>query len=352
MNNINKNINKNIDENNNIDNNVYEIIINSLNKIFSSADKDIRKFIYKKSNIKTRNTKLSFTDAFIYSLEYCKHNKTKIDIVNEFNIQRNENSENGCYNVISRTAFYEKEIKIPSEYYLDVYHKILKIYNENFNKNLENKLIAVDGTYNNTNVYNIKGYLETSLNMGFFDIEGDIPIDLTFNGIRNKNNELNTLREYILENKDKFKNVILVLDRAYCSYEFLTFLNSHKIKYVIRFRNNCKKIPKGERVIKFINHTTETIPNDDIENKTINGKKFKSITLKTVNKYILVTNIKKNDFDDDKIKDFYNKRWNIEVFFKIIKSNFKLGDLRITSIIQSDKFYIIHNLKILIIMLL
>ena len=37
----------------------------------------------------------------------------------------------------------------------------------------------------------------------------------------------------MLKNKDKFINVILILDRAYCSY-----------KFVIRFKNNCINIEK------------------------------------------------------------------------------------------------------------
>jgi len=32
-----------------------------------------------------------------------------------------------------------------------------------------------------------------------------------------------------------------VLDRAYCSYKFINFLNNRKINFVCRFRNNCKK---------------------------------------------------------------------------------------------------------------
>jgi len=32
-------------------------------------------------------------------------------------------------------------------------------------------------------VYNIKGFLETSLNMGFFDVYNEIPLDLTFCGL-------------------------------------------------------------------------------------------------------------------------------------------------------------------------
>ncbi len=35
-------------------------------------------------------------------------------------------------------------------------------------------------TYYNTNIKNIKDYLETSLNMGFFVVTYDIPIELIF----------------------------------------------------------------------------------------------------------------------------------------------------------------------------
>jgi hypothetical protein len=40
------------------------------------------------------------------------------------------------------------------------------------------KMIVIDGTYNNNNVYNIKGFLETSLslNMCFFDVYNKIPL--------------------------------------------------------------------------------------------------------------------------------------------------------------------------------
>jgi len=34
----------------------------------------------------------------------------------------------------------------------------------------------------NTNVKNIKGYLETSLTMGFFDVTHDVPVELIFKG--------------------------------------------------------------------------------------------------------------------------------------------------------------------------
>jgi hypothetical protein len=73
-----------------------------------------------------------------------------------------------------RTTLYEKESIIPIDYYVDIFQKIKEIY-ENLFKN----------DNNNTNVYNIKGFLETSLsiNMGFFDVYNEIHLDLTFCGL-------------------------------------------------------------------------------------------------------------------------------------------------------------------------
>ena len=74
--------------------------------------------------------------------------------------------------------------------------------------------------------------------------------------------------------------------------------------------------------------------------------------MKTTIDYTLITNLDIKDYSDDKIKEIYHQRWNIEVFFKKIKYNFKFSDLRITNIKQNDEMYSIHNMKILIIYLL
>ena len=77
--------------NNNFKQNInYKDIVNSINNIFINSDDDISKFIYDENNIITRKSKLSYSDAFLYSLLYCQSNKTKIDIVNEFNLERTE----------------------------------------------------------------------------------------------------------------------------------------------------------------------------------------------------------------------------------------------------------------------
>ena len=151
--------------------------------------------------------------------------------------------------------------------------------------------------------------------MGFFDVTCDIPIELIFKGEESKNKEIDALQKYITINKNELNNVIFVLDRAYCSYKFINFCYLKKIKYVIRFRNNCINIPKKNRIIKFNQSVYETVKNNDIDKQLIDNKKFSSVSLKTKNEYTLITNLDLKEYNDDKIKDIYKSRWNVEVFF-------------------------------------
>ena len=111
----------------NIDDINYKTIVNSINNIFLNVDKDISKDILLKFNIITRKSKLSFKDVLLYSLEYTHNNKTKIDIINKFNKDKEENEK------ISRTTFYEKENKISFSYYSNIYHKLINIIKNYFN---------------------------------------------------------------------------------------------------------------------------------------------------------------------------------------------------------------------------
>ena len=197
---------------------------------------------------------------------------------------------------------------IPLYYHVYIFNKLNDIYNDNFIDKILPLAIAVDGTYGNTNIKNIKGNLETSLTMGFFNVNNDIPIELLFYGEEAKNKEVKLLEDYMLKNKDKFKNAIFILDRAYCSYKFINFCKKYKFKFVIRFKNNCINIPKTIRVIVFSEYNIEIVNNNNIDKQLINNKKFKDVTLKTNNKYTLVTNLNINDYNNEKIKALYHQR--------------------------------------------
>lgn len=326
----------------------YEIITEELNKIFFNIDLKIRKSVEKDLNLTTRNTKIKYDMALLYSLLYTEKYKRKDEVVNDINnFEQTTKYKN--------TTLYEKEDKIPLSFYCTLFKSLHDLYNKLYNKDDKLKIMAVDGCYNNTNLYNIKQFLETSLNMGFYNVTDEIPIDFSFCGFKNKNNEIKQLIEYINNKKDYFQNIILVADRAYCSYNFINFLSKNKIKYVIRFRNNCKNFCKIEkdkyRIINSIISYTDTIENVKIDNYTIDDKYFKSVSYKYTDEYKILTNLD-NSYTDNDILEIYHKRWSVEVFFKIIKNNYKFEDLRITNNDGNSILYQKYNLKILIVHLI
>ena len=56
---------------------------------------------------------------------------------------------------------------IPITTYKNMFDKVKSLYKELYFVNDKDLLLAVDGTFNNTNILNKKDNLETSLNMGY-----------------------------------------------------------------------------------------------------------------------------------------------------------------------------------------
>lgn len=150
--------------------------------------------------------------------------------------------------------------------------------------------------------------------MCYYDVTNSVPIDITFKN-NNHNNEVSLAQKWINKNKNKCTNSIIIADRAYFKYDFFSFLISNNIKFVIRIKNNFKN--KNINNCRYINK--EFI----INKKVYNRKTKKTNTIKCTNKYSLIMNLDKNEYTDKKILDIYNKRWDIEVYFKYIKNNLK-----------------------------
>lgn len=326
----------------------YSNVTNKLNNIFYNLNDNIKKTIENTKQIKIRNRETSFIDALLYKFEYSKVNKTKQNIVSELNIKNNKNT--------FANSFFYRENQIPVLVYENIYKNISDLYKtlKNIDPNEQIK-VAVDGTFNNTNLNNNKK-LETSLNMGFYDITNDIPIDLTFEGVNKKNNELQTLIEYLKEKKITEKTV-LILDRIYCKYEFVDYLIKNNYNFVLRFRNNCKNFKnikniKNVRILKFFEDNTTHIAKEEYdkyidkeiekkrkkkasrnvkinieENEEIKIKEFKSIDLTMKYEYTLLTNLNEKIYNDKQIRKIYKERWNVEIFFKLLKYNFKFEHL-------------------------
>lgn len=214
------------------------------------------------------------------------------------------------------------ERKIPLQYYQNMLNKTKILFDKYNNKNNKYIIVAVDGTYNNTNLKKDKT-LETSLNMGYYDVSNGIPIDINLKGnIINK--EISSLISYINNSNNIDTNkVIFVLDRAYFSYDLFKFLEGKHIKFVIRVKNNCvcikNKKPKNINNVRFVSYNVNVL-----ETKKDKNNNDKSLMRKL--SCYLATNLDLT-YNDDVIRNIYKSRWDIEVFFKLVKSNFRFSYL-------------------------
>jgi hypothetical protein len=340
----------------------YKNVAGKLNNIFNNFNDIITKDVELSKKIQIRNRKTTFIDALLYKFNYSINDKTKEQIAGEINLLNNKNTFINSFNY--------RENQIPVSTYKNIFTDVSQLYKQLNKIDTEEPIkIAVDGTFNNTNV-NSSPLLETSLNMGYYDVTNDIPLDLTFEGNNKKNSELSTLIDY-LNKKNITSNCILILDRIYCKYEFIDYLIKNNYKFVVRFRNNCKNFKKIKaveeiRILKFfeehqnnvtfdkytkyINPKNEEVTTDQENqknNKTSNNKKkrsnvktnknllnkdvntvlFKNVDITMKYEYTLLTNLNMNDYDDDEIKKIYKERWSVELFFKLLKYNFKFEHL-------------------------
>jgi hypothetical protein len=295
-------------------------LADDINELFKDSNNIIKNILLKKK-IKTRQNKISFIDALCYIFNYSFIDNSKQSVVSSYNFENNKNA--------NRSNYYKKELKIPISFYNDIFIKIKKLLDKYLNKNINPfNVISVDGTYNNTNLLNNKK-LETSLNMGYYDATNKIPIDLEFKGIECKNKEISSFIDYIKKNNFDIDNLILVFDRAYFSYEFIDLLIKNKLNFVIRAKNNsiCIKDEKQisnkftDKNIRFIKYSNKNITIQ--KDKNNNDVKIEETIICNI-----VTNLNIDKYDDKLIKEIYLMRWDVEVFFKLLKSNFKFADLK------------------------
>lgn len=181
-------------------------------------------------------------DLLIYNYKYAHINTTKQSIVNNINFKNGKTHD--------RTNYIRKERNIPLQIYELIAKEITNLCN-NYYKNLKNdepKYIAIDGTSTNDKHNNIV------LNMGYYDINNRLILDLDYKGKENRNKEVKCTIKYIQDNLNLFKNTTIVGDRAYFSYNFINFLTNNNINFIIRCKNNYKNIylkTKNTKVIKY-----------------------------------------------------------------------------------------------------
>ena len=272
-------------------------------------------------------------DALLYKFKYANINSTKENIVSLINNYNKENNINK--QTFTRKSFESKERNIGNKFYSSILNEIINYYNTNCNTRNKDEYIfmAIDGMNNNNHKYDIM------LNMGYVDIDNKIPIDLTNNGTKNRNKEVEMVMNDIKNNPEKYNNVVIIGDRLYFTYKFMNYLDSKKIKFIIRAKGRgdnlneelelkknignyetIKKLRGNVRVIKYIN-TYDKI----VDNTKSKKRPNKTYYLQVKNDCVLISNLMDDQkYDDNKILELYRKRWEVEIFFKFLKKNFKV----------------------------
>ena len=279
------------------------------------------KFINTFNKKQLRQRIIPINDILLSQFKYSQINKTKTEIISEI---KNINDIN-----ISDQAVHKKINNIDCCIYEKIWNEIFNLSEKNKDKI---KLIAIDGTFSRNNKH------EVITNLGVYDITNKIPLYLDYSNKRN--NEVKEAIKIIKKNPEQFKNSIIVCDRGYFSHNFFDFLIHHKITFIIRLRGNYSKIDpnmpitktsKDYKLIMNIREHTKIIKGNIEHEKIIKAinKKTKTFDdickIKIKDTYSFITNL--TDINNNDIIKIYNKRWSIETFFMLLKSNFKFSKM-------------------------
>ena len=143
--------------------------------------------------------------------------------------------------------------------------------------------------------------------------------------------------EHLLDLKKRLniEKFIAVYDRAYNSIELMTFTASLNSKFVIRlqkttFKNEIRKVMGSDKIIT-INLKDSIIKNFENEELKEYARKLGRLKLRVVEiklsngtTELLVTNLDKEEFSLEEMKEIYAKRWSIETGFKKLKSQVQI----------------------------
>jgi hypothetical protein len=275
----------------------------------------VKRIRYKKNGIEPWK-------AVLYRFLYTQKDKTKQEIASRINLWDGTN--------FTRQGYESKESSINIKYYEAYYTNVIDFYNKISGSN-GSSVLAVDGVNNSNNERKVM------TNLGLFDINNGVPINISYYGPNYRNNEVNMFINEIKSNPSKYTDVIFVCDRLYYNFDLLDFLIKNGCKYVIRAKGTgdnvdpTKEIKKGtpkQNLLNSIRKVNRIVRCKGTIKKTVCKMKKKIpnglATIDLKNDCVLITNLEDIDgYTDQKILDLYRTRWDIEVFFKFVKYNFK-----------------------------
>lgn len=257
-------------------------------------------------------------------------------------------AKNGySYNIANANLQADNIINVTSEAFKE---KLKGINLENFNKLNEfmrkhlydckqpkRRYIAVDGTYINLSkllekegypIYNNQQFT-TVMVMCLYDITNGFPITYELFTRSSELNALKTMLDYVNEND------VLVMDRAYFSYEFVDILKKKGIQFLCRISR-----PIARKYIGDNNDVHCRLKYRNYKFSKPTYLRFVYYKLGDYYYYFATTLLNKTI---DEIKTIYHDRWVVEVHFRHSKYDLSLERLASITKIRVEQDLAIHN---------
>ena len=165
-----------------------------------------------------------------------------------------------------------------------------------------------------------------------------------------------TLAKKNIENALKIINpekLIVIFDRNYASIEFFLWLQEHNLKFMIRLKNDYYKkeqasMKSTDELVK-IQHTCSRLQNlrpvypeesKKLEELKETELRITKIKLEDGTEETLISNLPFKNFSQEKLKNIYQKRWNIETSYDCIKSKLKIESFtgKLPILIEQDLY--------------
>jgi len=266
----------------------------------------------------TRGTgKLNFENLLLFILNFVKKS-LQLELDNFF-----KNVVRGDFK-ITKQAYSQARKKISPDAFKIMDRKVVEwLYsNENNYKTYKGyRLSAIDGTVlelNNSKILREEyGYVENkttqvarALASGIYDIENNIMLTTKITKYRTSERDL--AKDLIDQLKDiGLKNDLILFDRGYPSKDFIEYLETTGISYLMRVSKY------------FILEVNEALKNDQTVEFSSNGQIIKARVVRVIlsngTEEILITNLFEDSLTTEDLKVLYFKRWGIETKFKEVK---------------------------------
>lgn len=280
-------------------------------------------------------SKMSFKNIILFMINFVK--KT-------LQLELDDFSKIASVPNITKQAFSQARQKVSPKAFIHILNQVNRWYYKQtpFKKYREYRLIAIDGTVLEINdteeLRNEFGYIENQNKKvararasALYDVENDMIICSKLTHYRCGEREIaeNLIDEMI--NLGSYNDLIL-FDRGYPSKDFITFIESRRLKYLMRVSSGFLKVvinaPNQDQII-------EAKHKDKVLKMRVIKFELESGIIET-----LVTNLFDETISAEDFKELYFKRWGIEVKYNEIKNKLQVENFTGKTVIAIEQdFY-------------